>query len=658
LTRKQKESGHGRAELLLTDRASVWNARPENRQLPSFMQWLQIRWLTRKQSWTPPQRKMMDKAARYHTLRGLVVAGLLALLACAVYEREGRLQAHALREQLLNAKTNEVPGIVASMPPYRRWLDPLLRDTYRQAEAGKDAHKQLHASLALLPVDVSQGEYLYERLLEAESYEVLVIRDALAKQASDLVGRLWTVVEKPEKGKQQERLRAAAALASYDPDSSRWDRVGKHVTSDLVRVPAVSLASWMESFRRVRRKMVPSLIEVYRDSNRRETERYQAADLLAEYVADQPHLLTELLLDADVKEFTKLYPKLSDQADYVLPALSVEVDRKPPPGATDETKEKLAKRQANAAVALLRMNQPAKVWPLLKYRPDPRLRSYLIHRLGPLGADARLLVDRLAQEPDVTIRRALFLSLGPEEFGEEAWIPDEKNLLLAQMQEIYCTEPDPGLHAAAEWLLRQWKQEAWLQQTDEAWAKDSEQRKQRFRNIQQELAHPKPPATGAKPQWYLTGQAQEMVVIPGPVEFVMGSPATEVGRLPEERQHLKRINRTIAIAAKPMTVKQYLCFDKTYAEVYIKHHAPTVDCPVHGITWYMAAAYCNWLSEKEGIPREEWCYETDSQGQVTKLRANYPLEPPRHIRRWVAIIFKSSSSSAKTSSFFALGYGL
>ena len=73
LTRKQKETRRGRAELLLADRAAVWNARPENRQLPSLLQWLQIRWLTAKKNWTPPQRKMMGKAGRYHAVRGLVV---------------------------------------------------------------------------------------------------------------------------------------------------------------------------------------------------------------------------------------------------------------------------------------------------------------------------------------------------------------------------------------------------------------------------------------------------------------------------------------------------------------------------------------------------------------------------------------------------------
>ena len=46
LTRKQKETRRGRAELLLADRAAVWNARPENRQLPSLWQALTIRCLT------------------------------------------------------------------------------------------------------------------------------------------------------------------------------------------------------------------------------------------------------------------------------------------------------------------------------------------------------------------------------------------------------------------------------------------------------------------------------------------------------------------------------------------------------------------------------------------------------------------------------------
>ena len=27
-----------------------------------------------------------------------------------------------------------------------------------------------------------------------------------------------------------------------------------------------------------------------------------------------------------------------------------------------------------------------------------------------------------------------------------------------------------------------------------------------------------------------------------------------------------------------------------------------------GFTWYIAANYCNWLSEQEGLPKDQWCY--------------------------------------------------
>src|SRR5262249_34303364 len=139
LTRKQKETRRGPAGLLLADRAAVWNARPENRQLPSLLQWLQIRWHTRKKNWTPPQRKMMGKAGKYHAVRVVVVALILALLGLGSWEGYGRLEGRRLRDRLLESTTADVPGIVREMKPYRRWVDPLLRDASSQAEKDNDA---------------------------------------------------------------------------------------------------------------------------------------------------------------------------------------------------------------------------------------------------------------------------------------------------------------------------------------------------------------------------------------------------------------------------------------------------------------------------------------------------------------------------------------
>ena len=49
LTRKQRETRQGRAELLLVERSAIWNTRPENRHLPSFVEWANIRVLTKNE---------------------------------------------------------------------------------------------------------------------------------------------------------------------------------------------------------------------------------------------------------------------------------------------------------------------------------------------------------------------------------------------------------------------------------------------------------------------------------------------------------------------------------------------------------------------------------------------------------------------------------
>src|SRR5262249_39022164 len=150
LTRKQKETRRGRAELLLADRAAVWNARPENRQLPSLWQWGQIRWLTPRKHWTPPQRKMMRRAARFQVVRGLVLALVLVALSATgwmirsqIVEQSNAQHAAGLVQRLLDAETPQVPGIVAQMESYRNWTDPLLRDEYQKAKP--NSRQQLHA---------------------------------------------------------------------------------------------------------------------------------------------------------------------------------------------------------------------------------------------------------------------------------------------------------------------------------------------------------------------------------------------------------------------------------------------------------------------------------------------------------------------------------
>jgi formylglycine-generating enzyme required for sulfatase activity len=78
-----------------------------------------------------------------------------------------------------------------------------------------------------------------------------------------------------------------------------------------------------------------------------------------------------------------------------------------------------------------------------------------------------------------------------------------------------------------------------------------------------------------------------------------------------------RIPRGFAIASKEVTVEQFQRFLKLGGITIDRYHvstsflakySPDPEGPWVGPDWYMAAHYCNWLSEQEGLPRDQWCY--------------------------------------------------
>ena len=465
-----------------------------------------------------------------------------------------------LVQAVLNADT------ARCQPSSARWpsIDsgPIRCCERRMTRRRTNSRQKLHASLALLPVDPRQVEYLYGRLLDAEPHEVPVIRDALAPHKDELLDKLWAVVETPEKGKESQRLRAAAALAKYDPESEQWDKVRVDWWSnDLVAENPCSWATGSRRFVRCKDKLLAPLSEIYRDTNRPgQRNASLATNILADYAADQPQVLADLLMDADEKQFAVIYPKFKDQGEQGLPVLTGEIDKKLPPDlpSSDENREKLAKRQANAAVALLQ-DEPAGEG-LAAAEAQPRSEGAELSDPSPESAGCGRQGHRQASGRGAGHHDSP--GVAPEFGGVSARRIFRRRIarpLLPKLQEIYRTDADPGLHAAAEWLLRQWKQEAWLKQVNEEWAKDKEQREKRLDGIKQLLTKDK---EKTPPQWYVNGQGQTMVVIPGPVEFLMGSPPTEAGRQDNETSTQEADRRTFALAAKSVTVEQYRQFDE------------------------------------------------------------------------------------------------
>jgi formylglycine-generating enzyme required for sulfatase activity len=116
-------------------------------------------------------------------------------------------------------------------------------------------------------------------------------------------------------------------------------------------------------------------------------------------------------------------------------------------------------------------------------------------------------------------------------------------------------------------------------------------------------------------RWYVNSQGQTFAVIE-PVEFQMGSPPTEPDRIDvNEKPHRRIISRRFAIAATEVSVRQFQAFlleTPALQFSYLQKYSPDPDGPQTEVSWYEAAAYCNWLSRKEGLPE---CYEPKSQGE-------------------------------------------
>jgi formylglycine-generating enzyme required for sulfatase activity len=387
-------------------------------------------------------------------------------------------------------------------------------------------------------------------------------------------------------------LPAASALADYDATNERWESVGGKAAQALIKVNPIFLGPWLDALRPVRTPITTSVAAIHRNA-------------------------ANLLMDADPKTYASCFPIAQYHEPSTVPLFQAEIAKRPAIADSDKNSEKvkdrLAERQARAAIALLRMGKAAEVLPLLRHSADPRLRSFIVNWLSPLGAEPRSLaaeLDRLPPttkptpalgqqkmdavlfHPETSQRRALILALGT--YGRESLSPGERETLISKLLDLFRFDPDAGIHGAAAWTLRQWGQQERLH------AADAEMMKSKDRGDR---------------RWFVNDQGQTFAVIEGPVEFLMGYPPTEPDRNPGDDAHHRIIPRRFAIATQEVSVKHYRVFARENHgadHAQNKGSSPDPEGPMNGVSWCDAAAYCNWLSRREGLPE---CYEPNEAGK-------------------------------------------
>ncbi|MEW6302884.1 MAG: protein kinase [Verrucomicrobiota bacterium] len=322
MTQKQRQTRQGRAELRLAELATVWNARPEPRNLPALTEYLGFLVLVPAKKWKPSEVSLMRQAGRRHGWHAAIGAALLLVvsligvrLADYLVEERNATYTQGLIEALLNAETAQVPSVLADLQPYQKWAEPLLKERYEMAADTSDA--RLHIALALLPVDARQTDYLRRRLLDISAAQFPTVRQALLRHKDSCIRPLWeTAGDAARPG--EERFQAACALAAFDPASERWKDLGPFVAGRLVRVLPTDLATWQKELRPVRSLLMAPLETISRNASEPEQVRTYAADSLAEFSHDQPERLFTYLAAAEPFQFPAVFAKLGRHRERII----------------------------------------------------------------------------------------------------------------------------------------------------------------------------------------------------------------------------------------------------------------------------------------------------------------------------------------------------
>lgn len=578
LTNHQKETLRGRAELKLREQASLWNAKPERRRLPSSIDWLAISSLTQRRNWTDSQRRMMRVATRTYLAWTAVWMSVIASFVGVILYSRGWNRGEVLRERLLAVETRELLPTIEAMEPYRHWIDPALRQTLEETSPDSESH--FRAGLALLPVDDSPLDSIKQRGAKASIESTLVIRDLLnERHRAELTPWLWGQLQNVD-NPPAARRNAAIILATYDPPNSatneRWtphaDFLAEQLIETVLEHPD-DYASIRGGLRSVRHNILESLHPTFVEDIPDRSRKNAATSISLDFAKGDPAALTALLIDANTRQFLQLYPLIKPQIDEIASRMHEILAKQLVEPITESARQSLSRHKGNAAVTLLRLGRAEDVktlWPFLKDFSDPHIRSCLVNLPFQRDVDIDILLDRFDRETDIAATRALMLALGDYPF--ESLSAERQVSMQQRLYEMSTEHPDAGIHAAARWLLTNWKCDATLQASEK-------------------ILKTTLPSTNRN--WYVTQGKKTRN-------------AFTMARIDGRQNSL--IGRVYEIATTEVSLKQY--YDSRTNDDHhfnIERH-PDMNCPVSVINWFEAVKYCQWLSEHEGVPEDQWCY--------------------------------------------------
>ncbi len=630
LASKQRETARGRAELILEERTAEWLRKQHRRDLLSLREFIQIRRYLKPVYRSSEEQQLIQASARFHAAR-LAASALLLTLLLVLGILTGISIQHAkssdFADKVADFDLRKLPEYLSSSQEHREAL-PYLKRAFNNAAA--DSESALKLAIARLrfkdnPAVLAPVVAHLATISPPEDLETLaeLLGMCWSHELNDHLQKILRRALQTTTPKQQ--LHAACLLANititspehppeHPPSDSlsvtpwHWESAPAFVAREIARQNTAAVGTYRRLLRPAARQLVQPLAELFREQDEGEVAAAIVAETLTEFAADDTPLLVRLLLDADPRQHEILLPRLSSSA----PAIK-ELWRLASVSSVEDEK------MAAAAVALLQLDTSENARDFLQKCSGPEVQGRILDRLAryhtksfqapaidPPEAIQLFQILRMAAQ-DRQVTPLLILGLGKfAENGRLRIAPQVADIL----RSLYETHPDPAIHGACEWSLRQ---------LDHG---------QAVKEITARLSAGYVPETERR--WYVTrGPVSITLARLDPTDsFLMGSPETEEFRFAEETQHSCRIPRSFFMGMHEVTVAQFRAFRPEHGRKIgslQSRFAETDDCPAMELSWYDAAEFCNWLSEQENIPRDQWCYEPDQSqpSHEIQLRDNY-----------------------------------
>jgi serine/threonine protein kinase len=579
LTAKQRESFRGRLHQRLTEQAGLWSQQKENRFLPGFWEWMQVRTLLPGSQLSAEEKEMMAVRDRKSLASIFSVVVVLVVIGVILFRYDRQVGINSLRDQLMIAEPERLPVLIDELARHGALAETAISTSLETVE--KDSSQAFALKLAHLRWDDSTVEDVLVSALTSSTPENAVLAgSALLNWRDEIIPRCWKIVDQVEDSddgivpvNDHTRFRGLVILANLDPPkdekaSVRWNASAERIADILIHACTQHPDRYQlisTSLQPASKAMIPQLSKVLGVDDQ-DLRNSFAVSLLIDYLGTDHATRTRLSLDASDWQVERMLPAAKE---LDLKVLWNTLDTEEEHTDSVEDQNRIAHRRAMAIALLLKYSdelEAEKIWKRFQRTTISvanTTRSQAIRLLAFLNVSPERLLRRLRTELDPGIQYALLISLGDYKEQQILRLDDVRVFIATLHRET----PDAGVHSAAEWLLRRWgvPQPAAGLQAETA-----------------ETAYygPKPPRQWMKSPPLNSCDGHTLIRVSGKTEASVG--------------------HDFLIAAHEVTVQQAREFNP--ALYNSDEYSRTPDSPMSVVKWRDAAAYCNWLSQREGLP--------------------------------------------------------